>query len=89
MDRYLDVLDVEVTTRTSYEGYIRNHIRPLLGKLPLASSRARRSTSRARRSTRFTRFLVDAACTATADRSSSTPAAACGVPKVGLHLCAG
>ncbi len=35
MDRYLDVLDVDVTTRTSYEGYIRNHIRPLLGKLPI------------------------------------------------------
>jgi integrase len=33
MDRYLDVLDVDVTTRRSYEGYIRNHIRPLLGKL--------------------------------------------------------
>jgi integrase/DNA-binding transcriptional regulator YhcF (GntR family) len=33
MDRYLDLLDVEVTTRTSYEGYIRNHIRPLLGTL--------------------------------------------------------
>ncbi|MGH3549668.1 MAG: hypothetical protein ACRDQU_16485 [Pseudonocardiaceae bacterium] len=33
MDRYLDVLDVDVTTRKSYEGYIRNHIRPLLGKL--------------------------------------------------------
>ncbi|HEX4100305.1 MAG TPA: site-specific integrase, partial [Pseudonocardiaceae bacterium] len=35
MDRYLDVLDVGVTTRTSYEGYIRNHIRPLLGKLSI------------------------------------------------------
>ncbi|MGH3844850.1 MAG: tyrosine-type recombinase/integrase [Pseudonocardiaceae bacterium] len=35
MDRYLDVLDVDVTTRKSYEGYIRNHIRPLLGKLSI------------------------------------------------------
>jgi hypothetical protein len=35
MDRYLEVLDVDVNTRRSYEGYIRNHIRPLLGKLPL------------------------------------------------------
>jgi site-specific recombinase XerD/DNA-binding transcriptional regulator YhcF (GntR family) len=35
MDRYLEVLDVDVTTRKSYEGYIRNHIRPLLGKLPI------------------------------------------------------
>ena len=33
LDRYLDVLDVDVTTRKSYEGYIRNHVRPLLGKL--------------------------------------------------------
>lgn len=35
MDRYLEVLDVDVNTRDSYEGYIRNHIRPLLGKLPV------------------------------------------------------
>lgn len=33
MDRYLEVLDVEPTTRSTYEGYIRNHIRPLLGDL--------------------------------------------------------
>lgn len=33
MNRYLELLDVDVTTRKSYEGYIRNHIRPLLGKL--------------------------------------------------------
>ena len=35
LDRYLELLDVDRTTRTSYEGYIRNHIRPLLGALPL------------------------------------------------------
>ena len=35
-DRYLTVLDVEPTTRSTYEGYIRNHIRPALGPLPLA-----------------------------------------------------
>jgi len=35
MDRYLELLDVDVTTRSSYEGYIRNHIRPLLGRLPV------------------------------------------------------
>lgn len=35
MDRYLEVLDVDVNTRASYEGYIKNHIRPLLGRLPL------------------------------------------------------
>lgn len=33
MDRYLEVLDVEPTTRGTYEGYIRNHILPLLGDL--------------------------------------------------------
>src|SRR5829696_8222672 len=36
LDRYLTVLDVEPTTRTTYEGYIRNHVRPVLGRLPLA-----------------------------------------------------
>lgn len=35
MDRYLELLDVDVNTRRGYEGYIRNHIRPLLGKLPV------------------------------------------------------
>jgi integrase len=35
MDRYLEVLDVDRTTRRSYEGYIRLHIRPLLGDLPV------------------------------------------------------
>lgn len=33
MNRYLELLDVDATTRTSYEGYIRNHVRPLLGTL--------------------------------------------------------
>jgi integrase len=36
LDRYLTVLDVEPTTRSTYEGYIQNHIRPALGPLPLA-----------------------------------------------------
>jgi hypothetical protein len=31
LDKYLTVLDVEPTTRSTYEGYIRNHIRPVLG----------------------------------------------------------
>jgi integrase/DNA-binding transcriptional regulator YhcF (GntR family) len=35
-DRYLTVLDVEPTTRSTYGGYIRNHIRPALGAIPLA-----------------------------------------------------
>ena len=36
MDRYLDVLDVEVTTRARYEVAIRLHVRPLLGELPVS-----------------------------------------------------
>ncbi len=35
LDRYLEVLDVEPTTRSTYEGYIRNHIGPVLGSLQL------------------------------------------------------
>jgi len=33
MDRYLSLLDIDVTTRAGYEGYTRNHVRPLLGHL--------------------------------------------------------
>ncbi len=40
LDRYLTVLKVEPTTRGTYEGYIRNHIRPVLGPLPLAKLEA-------------------------------------------------
>ena len=36
MDRYLDVIDIADTSRTAYVGYIDNHIRPVLGRLPLA-----------------------------------------------------
>jgi integrase len=35
LDRYLEVLDVEPTTRGTYLGYMNNHIRPLLGDLAL------------------------------------------------------
>src|SRR3954451_18696130 len=36
LDRYLETLDVEPTTRTRYEGIIRNHLRPALGSLALS-----------------------------------------------------
>jgi hypothetical protein len=36
LDRYLSVLDVEPTTKDTYDGYICNHIRPALGTLLLA-----------------------------------------------------
>jgi integrase len=36
MDRYLEILDVEPTTRVTYQGYYRRHIRPVLGDLPLS-----------------------------------------------------
>lgn len=35
LDRYLELITLEPTTRGTYEGYIRNHIRPLLGDLPV------------------------------------------------------
>src|SRR3954469_13972955 len=36
LDRYLETLDAEPTTRTRYEGIIRIHVRPALGSLPLS-----------------------------------------------------
>ncbi len=36
LDRYLELLDVEETTRQRYEQVIRTHIRPLIGHLPVA-----------------------------------------------------
>lgn len=33
LDRYLEVLDVERTTRVAYTRYVDNHVRPLLGHL--------------------------------------------------------
>lgn len=36
MDRYLELLDVDTTTRRRYETVIRTHVRPLLGKMPIA-----------------------------------------------------
>ncbi|WP_244945607.1 N-terminal phage integrase SAM-like domain-containing protein [Couchioplanes caeruleus] len=33
MDRYLELITLEPTTRVTYEGYIRNHVRPVLGDL--------------------------------------------------------
>lgn len=35
LDKWLQVLDVEPSTRRTYEGYIRKHIGPTLGSLPL------------------------------------------------------
>jgi integrase/DNA-binding transcriptional regulator YhcF (GntR family) len=35
MDRYLELVDVDVNTRKGYERWTRNHIRPLLGKSPV------------------------------------------------------
>src|SRR3954462_3250830 len=36
MDRYLEILDVGETSRSAYVGYIENHIKPVLGHLPVA-----------------------------------------------------
>jgi integrase/DNA-binding transcriptional regulator YhcF (GntR family) len=35
MTRYLDIIDVDETTKNKYNQHIRVHIRPLLGKLPI------------------------------------------------------
>jgi hypothetical protein len=35
LDRHLEMLGVEETTLDSYEGFVRNHIRPLIGSVPL------------------------------------------------------
>jgi hypothetical protein len=40
LDRWLGVLDVDPSTRRTYEGYIRKHIRPLLGSLSLSQTAA-------------------------------------------------
>ncbi|NLT55844.1 MAG: hypothetical protein GXX79_15055 [Actinomycetales bacterium] len=34
LDRYLEVLDIEETTRRTYVGYIDRYIRPVLGSMP-------------------------------------------------------
>jgi len=36
MDRYLELLDVDATTRRTYESYMRIHVRPLIGSVSLA-----------------------------------------------------
>ncbi len=40
LDRWLEVIDVERTTRTGYVGKIEKHIRPTLGRLQVARVRA-------------------------------------------------
>jgi hypothetical protein len=35
VDRYLELVQIEETTRTTYEGYVRHDIRPLLDELPV------------------------------------------------------
>jgi integrase len=37
LDRYMEMLQVEPTTRITYDAYIRNHIRPMLGSVPVGS----------------------------------------------------
>ncbi len=39
LERYLEVIDVEVATRAGYESLIRTHILPLLGDLPVGRVR--------------------------------------------------
>ena len=65
LDRYLEVLKIEDTTRAGYERLIRLHIRPVLGTLSSAGSTARPST-------RSTPSCGAAAPTAAAAPPSST-----------------
>ncbi|GAA4692169.1 hypothetical protein GCM10023215_31580 [Pseudonocardia yuanmonensis] len=50
LDRYLDVLEVEATTRDGHERMARLYIRPLLGRSKSAGSTARSSTPSTRSS---------------------------------------
>ena len=40
LDRYLDVADLEVSTREAHEGYIRRTINPVLGEVRVRKLRA-------------------------------------------------
>jgi integrase len=40
LDRYLDVADLEVSTREAHEGYIRRTIKPVLGEVRVRKLRA-------------------------------------------------
>lgn len=35
LDRWLEVVDIEPTTRMGYENKLNKHVRPVLGKLPV------------------------------------------------------
>ncbi|MGH3679788.1 MAG: hypothetical protein ACRDT2_05965 [Natronosporangium sp.] len=61
LDRYLEVLDAGETTICGYQSNIRNHIRPVLGRLPLSGLTARSWT-------RSTPPCAGAGSTATAGR---------------------
>jgi integrase len=36
LDRYLEVLHVDPNTEKGYRGYVDNHIRPVMGELPIS-----------------------------------------------------
>ena len=59
------MLTVEETTRDSYESFVRNHIRPLIGHVPVGRSNGETLDS-------FYRELARCRATATAGGSSST-----------------
>ena len=40
LDRWLEVIDIEKTTRTGYVGKIEKHIRPTIGRLQVGRVRA-------------------------------------------------
>jgi len=65
LDRSLQVLDVDPSTRRTYDGYIRKHIRPVLGSLPLTRLDVKSWTP-------FMRSCGDAGSTAMAGHTCNT-----------------
>jgi hypothetical protein len=56
LDRYLTLLDVELTTRSTYEGYIRNYIRLILIPPVLVIKRDQRERTNGNRTCAARRF---------------------------------
>jgi hypothetical protein len=48
LDRWLDVVDLDATTRINYRSKLDKHLRPVLGRLPLAVLHCRRTRKRDR-----------------------------------------
>jgi hypothetical protein len=74
LDRYLETLGVEPTTRMRYEGIIRSHLRPALGSLPLSSSTATSPTASSARCAAVASAATIGSRTSSTGRGASTSA---------------